>query len=195
MSDTYRDNARVWYLAMDVPFDDPDARIEKYLNHEGILLDQAQFAGTSTEIALSLFAHALPLADAHEIGHLLDSAFDGHLRLRGYDAPTSIAPGARGIVKLYWQIDEPVGEDYAVSLRLIDEVGARVGQWDAIPLGNRSGSSTWQAKKIIVDTREVLIAPSMPPGKYRWQVVPYHSATGTALGEAVTLGEILVGGN
>ena len=28
--DAYRNNARVWYLAMDVPFDDPDARVEKY---------------------------------------------------------------------------------------------------------------------------------------------------------------------
>jgi hypothetical protein len=27
------------------------------------------------------------------------------------------------------------------------------------------------------------------------QVVPYHSATGTALGEVVTLGEIYVAGN
>jgi hypothetical protein len=193
--DAYRNNARIWYLAMDVPFDDPDARIEKILNQEGVLLDQAQFAGTSTEIALSLFARTLPVANASDIAHPLDLAFDGHLRLRGYAAPASIVPGGRAIVKLYWQIDEPVGEDYAVSLRLSDAAGTRVGQWDAIPLGNHSGSSTWQAKNIIVETREVLIAPSMPPGKYRWQVVPYHSATGIALGEATTLGEIFVGGN
>ena len=193
--DAYHNNARVWYLAMHVPFDDPDARIEKLLNQEGLLLDQAQFAGTSTEIALSLFVRALPLVDARDLRYPLDIAFDGHLRLRGYDAPASITPGARAIVKLYWQIDEPVGEDYAVSLRLVDAAGLRVGQWDAMPLGNRSGSSTWQAKNIIGDTREVLIALSMPPGKYRWQVVPYHSATGTALGETVTLSEILIGGN
>ena len=193
--DAYRNNARVWYLAMDVPFDDPDARIEKILNQEGILLDQAQFAGTSTEIALSLFIRALPFANASDIAHPLDVAFNGHLRLRGYDALTSITPGGRAIVKLYWQVDEPVGEDYAVSLRLVDVAGVRVGQWDAIPLGNRSGSSTWEARKIIVDTRAVLITRGTPPGKYRWQVVPYHSATGTALGETVTLGEIFIGGN
>jgi len=193
--DAYQKNVRVWYLAMDVPFDDPDARIGKYLNQEGVLLDQAQFAGTSTEISLSLFIRALPIVNASDIAHPLDIAFDGHLRLRGYDAPAALAPGARGIVKLYWQIDEPVGEDYAVSLRLVDETGTRVGQWDAIPLGNRAGSSTWESKKIIVDARAVLIAKSTPPGKYRWQVVPYHSATGAALGEVVTLGEIYIVGN
>jgi uncharacterized membrane protein len=193
--DAYRNNARVWYLAMDVPFDDPDRRIEKLLQQEGILLDHAQFAGTSTEIALSLFVRALPMADARDIRYPLDHAFDGHLRLRGYDAPASIAPGARGIVKLYWQIDEPVGEDYAVSLRLIDEAGTGVGQWDATPLGNRSGSSTWESQKIIVDARAVRITVGTPPGKFRLQVVPYHSATGTALGEVVTFGEIYVAGN
>ncbi|MCI0477399.1 MAG: glycosyltransferase family 39 protein [Anaerolineales bacterium] len=187
-----QNNARVWFLAMHVPFDDPDARIEKYLNAEGVLLDQAKFAGTSTEIALSLFARVLPGANVSDIAHPLDIAFDGHLRLRGYDAPASGAPGTRVIVKLFWQVDAPVGEDYAISLRLIDPAGARVGQWDTIPLGNRSGSSTWDAQKIIVDTRDVIIAPSPPPGKYWWQVVPYHSATGNSLGDAVTLGEIQI---
>ncbi|MBM3130890.1 MAG: hypothetical protein FJ009_19965 [Chloroflexi bacterium] len=187
-----RDHARVWFLALHVPFDDPDARIEHDLNAEGVLLDHAQFAGTSTEIALSLFARALPVAHASDIAHPLDFAFEGHLRLRGYAAPTSLAAGTRARVELFWQLDAPVGEDYAVSLRLIDPAGARVGQWDAIPLGNRSGSSTWEPHQIIVDAREVLIAPTMSPGKYRWHVVPYHSATGNPLGEVVALGEIQI---
>jgi uncharacterized membrane protein len=193
--DAFRDHARVWYLAMNVPFDDPEGRIEKFLNQEGILLDETKFAGISTEIALSLFARALPIAPASDIAHPLNIAFAGHLRLRGYDAPRALAPGARGIVKLYWQIDEPVGEDYAVSLRLIDETGTHAGQWDTIPLGNRSGSSTWESKKIIVETRETPIEKNTAPGKYRWQVVPYHSATGAALGDVVTLDEIILLGN
>jgi hypothetical protein len=135
---------------------------------------------------------ALPLVNASDIAHPLDIAFTGHLRLRGYDAPTSITQDARAIVRLYWQIDEPVGEDYAASLRLIDYAGARVAQWDALPLGNRSGSSTWETQKIIVDARAISLARETPPGKYRWQVVPYHSATGTPLGALVTLGEIQV---
>jgi 4-amino-4-deoxy-L-arabinose transferase-like glycosyltransferase len=185
-------HARVWYLAMHVPFDDPDARIEKYLNEEGVLLDRAEFAGTSTALALSLYARALPLARATDIATPLDFPFAGHLRLRGFDAPIEAPAGARLVVRLYWMLDEPVGEDYAVSLRLVNDAETRIGQWDAIPLGNRSGSSTWLPQHIIVETREIALARTMLPGTYRWQVVPYHSATGNPLGEVVTLQQIQI---
>lgn len=182
-------NERVWYLAMHVPFDDPQKRIESLLNQEGVLIDQAAFAGTSTEIALALFLRTLPMANVSEIAHPLNVAFAGHLRLRGFDAPQSIDAGTRGVVKLFWQIDEPVGEDYAVSLRLIDENGNRVEQWDTVPLGNRAGTSTWLPGKIIIDARDVY---GTMPGRYRWQVVPYHAATGNPLGDIITLGEIQI---
>jgi len=185
-------HARVWFLAMHVPFDDPQYRIEKILEREGVALDQVSFAGTSTEIALSLFVRTLPIANASEIAHPMDVAFNGHLHLRGYAAPDSIAPGNRGTIKLYWQIDEPVGEDYAVSLRLADDAGAILGQWDTVPLGNRTGSSTWETNKIMIETQDLPIAADVAPGKYRWLVVPYHAATGTALGDVVTLGEIQI---
>jgi 4-amino-4-deoxy-L-arabinose transferase-like glycosyltransferase len=186
-----QNHARVWYLGLHVPLDDPDARIERYLNEEGVLLDEARFAGTSTEITLMLFARALPTVDATEISNPLNTLFDGHLRLRGYAAPTRARAGESVRVKLYWQIDEPVGEDYAVSLRLVDAHNTRVGEWDAIPLGNRAGSSTWTPHQIIVDERAIRLA-NLAPGVYRWQVVPYHSATGNALGDIVTLGEIQI---
>jgi hypothetical protein len=137
-----------------------------------------------------LFLPKLPVVQANKIPHPLDIAFVGHLRLRGYAAPGSIESGKRAVVTLYWQVDEPVGEDYAVSLRLIDSSGARAGQWDAIPLGNRAGSSTWQPGMIIAGAQDLAIAGDTPPGLYRLQVVPYHSATGAALGDVVTLGEI-----
>lgn len=182
-------NERVWYLAMHVPFDDPQKRIASLLNQEGVLIDQVTFAGTSTEIALALFLRTLPMANASEIAHPVNVAFAGHLRLRGFEAPQTIDAGARGIVKLFWQIDEPVGEDYAVSLRLVDENGNRVEQWDAVPLGNRAGTSTWMPGKILIDARDV---QGTTPGKYRLQVVPYHAATGNPLGDIITLGEIQI---
>ena len=180
-------HARVWYLEMHAPFDDPDQRIEKLLHEQGVLLDQTNARGTSTKITLSRFARALPIANTRDISHPHDFAFEGHLRLRGYDAPATMKPGSRATIKLFWQIDEPVGEDYAVSLRLVDASGAMLAQWDTSPLGNRAGSSTWQPKQIVVDAREVRVPAN--PGSYRWQIVPYHAATGNPLGEPVTLSE------
>jgi hypothetical protein len=188
--DTLAQYPRVWFLALHVPFDDPQNRIEKILNQQGVLLDQTQFAGTSTDISLSLFARALPVADPKVIAHPLDVAFNGHLHLRGFDAPSSLEPGSHLAVKLYWQIDEPVGEDYAVSVRLVDQTETLVGQWDSVPVGNRSGTSTWERNQIIIDARDLAIAANVPSGKYRLLTVPYHAATRNALGDVVTLTEI-----
>jgi hypothetical protein len=157
------------------------------------LLDEVDFAGTSTEISLSLFVPALPRVNPSEIAKPLDVSFTGHLRLSGY-APTALAAGERGTVPLYWQIDEPVGEDYAVSLRLVNGAGARLAQWDAVPLGNRAGTSTWSPGTILVDAHDLPIDAKTPPGQYLLEVVPYHAATGAALGDVVTLGPVQVSG-
>jgi hypothetical protein len=193
VKDAFRNRPRVWYLQMDVPFDDPERRIEKLLNREGVLLDKVDAPATSTEISLSLFVPALPSVDAARIAYPLNVAFAGHLRLRGYDAPPSIPAGRRSAVRLYWQIDEPVGEDYAVSLRMVVPAdGAIVSQWDSVPLGNRAGSSTWHPDIILMDLHDLPVDAGTPPGEYNLQVVPYHAATGAALGDPVTLGEIRV---
>lgn len=190
--DAYRRNSRVWFLSMHTPFDDPQQRIQKDLSENGTLIDKTDFRGTSTEIALSLYLPQFPTAQASEIKHPLDVEFAGHLHLRGFAAPVMVKSGERCMVLLYWQLDEPVGEDYSVSMRLVNSSGARVGQWDTIPLGNRAGSSTWQPNEIIADAQDMSIAVSTPPGTYQLRVVPYHSTTGNPLGNVVTLGEIQI---
>lgn len=186
----YRQHPRVWFLALHVPFDDPHQRIETLLQQEGMLIDQAQFAGTSTAITLSLFMPTLPVAQPGDIPHPRDIAFAGHLRLRGYAAPTSLRTDQPNLIKLFWQLDEPVGEDYAVSLRLVDDAGQVVLQHDAILLGNRAGTSTWRANQIVVETRAISLTRPLGAGKYALQVVPYHIRTGNALGDVITLASI-----
>ncbi len=188
----YRQHARVWFLALHVPFDDPYQRIETLLHQEGVLIDQAQFAGTSTAITLALFMPTMPVAQPGDVPYPLDLGFAGNLRLRGYDAPTSLRTNQPNFIKLFWQLDEPVGEDYAVSLRVVDDAGQVVMQHDAVLLGNRAGTSTWMPKQILVETRAIVLTHPIVAGKYALQVVPYHLATGNALGEVFTLAEIEV---
>jgi hypothetical protein len=185
-------NERVWFLSMHAPFDDPDARIEKLLNQEGILLDRANFRGASTAITLGLYAQSIPTANPTQITHPLNFLFDSRLRLLGYDAPKGFQAGARGVVRLFWQLDEPAGEDYGISLRAVDESGLRVGQWDSIPLGNRAASSTWTAKAVIVDAHDLPIDSDTRPGRYGLQIQVYHSATGNGIGDTVNFGEIAI---
>lgn len=190
--DAYARAQRVWFLEMNVPFDDPEYLIEKLLNENGVLLDRTLYSATSTELALSLFIPALPTATTADIPRPLDIAFAGHLHLRGDAAPVVITAGRRNVIKLFWQIDEPVGEDYAVSLRLVDGAGAAVAQWDSVPLGNHAGTQTWKPGTIMIDAHDLPVAGDTAPGQYRLQVVPYHAATGNPLGDVVTLGDIML---
>lgn len=192
VSDALAKNERVWFLSMHAPFDDPDGRIEKLLNQDGVLLDWANFRGTSTAITLGLYARSLPTVRASEIAHPLNFVFDSRLRLLGYDLLQGIKTSGRSVVKLFWQLDEPAGEDYGVSLRAVTDSGARVGQWDAIPLGNRAGSSTWAPKTIVVDAHDLPIDSGTHVGTYHLQIQVYHPATGTGIGDAVNIGEISI---
>ncbi len=181
---------RVWFLEMHVPFNDPDERIEKLLNQEGVLLDQMSFHGTSTALSLSLFAPALPTAA--EISQRQSALFDGHLEFLGYAAPASIETGARGVVRLYWRVDQRVGEDYAVSLRLVDATGTRWGQWDGILLGSRAGTSTWPPGRIVEAAHDLPVMVGTRPGRYQLQIQVYHPTSGAVVGDELTLGEVAV---
>jgi uncharacterized membrane protein len=189
-------NARVWFLEMHVPFDDPDARIEKLLNQEGMLLDKTNFRGTSTGLALSLFVREFPTTRMSDIAHPLDILFDSRLCLLGYDAPATVEAGTRVVVTLFWQLNELAGEDYGVSLRVIAPegrgTGTRWGQWDVVPLGNRAGSSTWAKNKVVAAAHDLPVEKGTPSGRYHLQLQVYHGATGNAIGDALILGDIQV---
>ncbi len=196
VQEALRQYRRVWFLEMNVPFDDPAARIENILYEQAVPLEQVYFAGTSTEISLSLFAATLPTVEPSQIAHPLDVALGSNLWLRGYEAPPSIESGGQGTVQLYWQVDERVGEDYGISLRLVssDQVQAGIhwGESEAIPIGNRAGTSTWPPQQIVVDTRELPVDVGTRPGQYRLQVEAYHPSTGAVIGNAVLPGEVEV---
>ncbi len=176
-------NARVWYLTMHAPFDDPENRIEKLFDATGVLMDRNEFPGASTGIALAQYAAAMPIArDAREISTPANFRFGSSLRLVGFDAPREIEAGARGIVKLFFQLDESLGEDYGVSLRVIDDEGGAWGQWDARALGNRAGTSTWTPRAIYIHTHDLPISIGARPGNYQLRLAIYRASTGASLG-------------
>lgn len=192
VGEALRLHPRVWFLSMHVPFDDPNARIEKLMNQHGVLLDRTQFRGSSTSISLSLYALSLPTATLDQIPNRTNLLFDSRLRLLGWDAPKEIKSGSRGVVKLFWQLAEPAGEDYGVSLRAVDASGGRIAQRDAVPLGNVAGSSSWAVGKIVVDPHDLPMATGTLPGIYHLQIQVYHSATGNGIGDAIIFGDVTV---
>ena len=144
--DAYRNHSRLWFLELHRPVADPSNHIFNLLQRFGTFVNTIYFPGTSTQIVLHEIVVDSPiLTKTPAIQHPMTASFGGNLQLLGFDAPTQIAAGARGAVKLYWRLQKPSAEDYGVSLRLLDDAGTRWGQLDAPPVGNDLPLSRWPA--------------------------------------------------
>lgn len=180
--DGFRSHDRIWLLEIHRPVADPANHIWDLVNRFGTFVSTTYFPGTSTQLVLSELDREPPIsAKAPDIRNLLFASFGDNLEFLGYDAPPQIAAGARGTVKLYWRLKKPSGEDYGVSLRLIDDAGNRWAQWDAPPVGNLWPVSHWPAEDIVLDQHDLPVAPGTPPGTYHLAVGAYRSANQDAL--------------
>jgi hypothetical protein len=71
----------------------------------------------------------------------------GPLRLLGYDP----MPNAQGLeLRLHWQVIEPVGGDYTLSLQILGEGDTKLAQEDLQPGGVYYPSSLWQPGATLV---------------------------------------------
>jgi mannosyltransferase len=175
--DAYRNHARLWFLEIHRPVADPNNHIFNLLARFGTFVSTTYFPGTSTQIVLHEIDRDPPvLTKTPTIQHPLAVSFGDNLTLLGYDAPAQLAAGARGVVKLYWRLQKPSGEDYGVSLRAVDDAGARWGQWDTAPVGNLWPVSKWPAGAIVLDAHDLPIDPGTPPANYHLEVGVYRAA-------------------
>jgi GNAT superfamily N-acetyltransferase len=102
--------------------------------------------------------------------------------LLGYDLDKAgTGPGEVIHLKLYWQVREPVGEDYTVFVHLLDEDGQLWGQHDGQPEEGFYPTFFWDEGEVIVDEHEIVLRPSTPPGEYQIVTGLYRLATGERL--------------
>lgn len=175
--DAYRNNTRLWFLELHRPVADPTNHIYDLLQRFGAFLSTDYFAGTSTQIVLHEIISGSPvMSEPPAIQHPLALSFGDNMQLLGYEAPANLAAGARSAVRLYWRLPKPSGEDYGVSLRLVDDSGTRWGQWDSPPVGNQWPTSKWPAGEILLDSHDLPVDPGTPPGTYHLTASVYHVA-------------------
>ena len=76
---------------------------------------------------------------------------------------------------LYWRADQPLADDVAVSVRLVDEAGTVLASHDERhPALGASPTSRWQPGQVVGDYRELPLGNRLPTGAYRLAVVPYR---------------------
>jgi hypothetical protein len=89
------------------------------------------------------------------------------MALRGFQIDTDpIRPGQNLNLKVYWQTDAPLAQDYTVFTQLLDKSGALVTSWDSQPLGGYFPTSRWPAGEIVTDMVRLPRPANLPPGDY-----------------------------
>ena len=89
------------------------------------------------------------------------------LTLRGYELDAdSAGPGRDLTLKVYWQSDVPLTEDYTVFTQLLDNSGTLVAGWDSQPLGGYFPTSHWPAHEIITDMVRLPLPPDLSADDY-----------------------------
>ncbi len=101
---------------------------------------------------------------------------------RGYDLDErSVNAGQAWNLKLYWQLEQVIEQDYTVFLQLLDGSGQLVASWDSQPLGGHFPTSQWPANEIITDVMRLPISSKLTPGDYRLIAGMYLLETGERL--------------
>ena len=87
--------------------------------------------------------------------------------LRGYQLEAKpIKPGQALNLKVYWQSDAPLSEDYTIFTQVLDRQGLLAAGWDSQPLGGYLPTSQWPAREIVTDIVSLPLPANLPVGEY-----------------------------
>lgn len=108
------------------------------------------------------FVRRIPAGE--EIPNAQQTRLGDSVVLRGYAVNAN--PGDTLDVKLYWQVDKPVSEDYTVFTQLLDNNGALIAGVDSQPLGGYFPTSQWPENEIVTDVVSLPLPDDLPAGQY-----------------------------
>ena len=140
-----------------------------------------------------------------------DAVLGGAVRLLGYSLDgDTVAPGEELRLALFWEVLEPLDQDYTAFTHLLGEYNPATGGpvWaghDGQPDGGHYPTSTWQPGQIVIDVHSLQLPAETPRGLYPLEAglylletlsrLPVTGSTGTPLpGDTVLLGTVEVRG-
>lgn len=124
----------------------------------------------------------------------VEAAFEGGVRLRGYDLGGDRSPGGEAALTLYWAASGPLPADYTVFVHVYDPADEpnTLAQGDGPPHAGRYPTGWWAAGETIVDAHTIPLPADLPPGTYHIRVGFYDPATGIRLALAGGAGDQVV---
>lgn len=129
------------------------------------------------------------------------------IELLGYDVGgNEHTSGGRGHdleVTLYWQVEDPVREDYTVFVQLLDPSGELATQHDGQPLHGYLPTGDWSPGEVIPDRHFLTLSEDLPPGRYqliagmylleKLERLPVRTSDSQAVRDYVVLTELEIG--
>jgi mannosyltransferase len=195
---------RIWLALSHTPtWGDPDFLPQTWLEENAFLVDERSFHSYASLVQAFCFLTSSPVLDASpEVQHPVEANFEGKLLFLGYDLKGRAAAGGHFVrLNLYWKALREMGEDYGVSLCLLDGENRLWGRADRAPLNGHYPTSQWPSGQIVRDDYELLIDVGTPPGWYRLEMLVHDGSRQLAIvgedpnpqGAAVDMGMLQVG--
>ena len=92
------------------------------------------------------------------------------------DGTSELKSGQPLRLNLYWQVEQPLDQDYSLFLHVLNANGDTVAQRDTVIRAGDYPTSHWQVGEIVLDTPDLPL-PALPPGRYQLKMGLYDSAT------------------
>ncbi len=174
LTDIAADHQRLWYVAY--PEGDPKGWIDYQLSAHALLVERRTFPHVT---ASCYFLPPHPTFGVTSIQADPNVNFGSRLRLTGYGFAEDVIEYRKKLgVTLRWQAQQGIEENYALSLRVVDDEGHPWAQEDRWLL-NSSGlpSSAWEAGERSEERHLLTIPPGIPPGCYEVKAIVYQTDT------------------
>jgi hypothetical protein len=139
-----------------------------------------------------------PILDSSTMQVSHTATWGNELQLQGYTvASASVTPGQPWSITLYWQLLQPLAQDYTIFVHLRDDNGILQAQSDSFPAGGMLPTRSLRVGQIIPDRHTLAIPLTAPTaGALQIDIGVYDYQTGQRLtvanAEAITLGFVTV---
>jgi uncharacterized membrane protein len=132
---------------------------------------------TKLNVAVREHSYIVP-----DIQHETRVEFEQGIILLGYDlALSTIRPGARMTITLYWQGERAIAASYKVSVQVLAAGAQLIVQDDAVPSEWSYPTTAWLPGEVVRDQHELRIPLQVPPGDGTLIVALYDELTARRL--------------
>lgn len=138
-----------------------------------------------TELVISPYARAVLFNTARSVPLMTRAletplAFESELGLDAVTLPTDLTfrAGETLPLSLLWRTNQPLNEDYQISVQLIAQADGRlVAQHDSAPQSGLTRTSLWKIGQTYPDPHSLALPIDLTPGSYRIEVIVYRLDT------------------